>query len=110
MLFLTSYEATMLAGIDTGDEKQGEDKMSQQTYNVSENVHIEVRNCHKRVTVIGWDDAQHVSVDCAARQEGDAIIVEDVDKVMVRVPRRAAVKIADTEADVRVEDLGTRGA
>ncbi len=98
----------MLAGIDNGDEKQGEDKMSQQTYNVSENVHIEIRNCQDRVTVIGWDDGQHVSLDCAARQEGDAIIVEDVDKAMLRVPRRAAVMIGDTEADVRVEDLDGR--
>ncbi len=105
MQFLASYEMTMLAGVDTNCEEEGEDQMSQQTFNVSENVRINVQNCHNRVTVIGWDDAQHVSVDYAARQEGDAIIVEDADEVTVRVPRRAIVKIEDCEADVRVEDL-----
>ncbi len=82
--------------------------MPQQTFNVSENVRIEIRNCHNRVTVIGWEEAQRVSVDYAAKQEGDAIIVEDADKVMLRVPRRAAVSITDCEADVRVENLDGR--
>ena len=37
--------------------------MAQQSYTVSENVRVEIRNCHNRVTVIGWDDAEHVSVE-----------------------------------------------
>lgn len=105
MMFLASYELTMLAGIDTSCEKDGEDQMSQQMFNVSDNVGIQIRKCHNRVTVIGWDDAQRVSVDYAARQAGDTIIVEVADKVTVRAPRRATVKIEDCEADVRVEDL-----
>jgi DUF4097 and DUF4098 domain-containing protein YvlB len=99
---------TLLAGIDSQEEKEGEDQMTQQTFNVSEDVRVEVRDCRDRVTVIGWDDKEHVSVDYAARQEGEAIVVEGADKVMVHVPHSAPVKIAECEADVRVEHLDGR--
>lgn len=79
--------------------------MTQQTFTVSENARVEIRNCHNRVTIIGWDDAKRIGVDFAARQEGDKIVVENADKVLVRVPRHTAVLIADSEADVRAEDL-----
>jgi len=82
--------------------------MAQQTFNVSENARIEVRNCHNRVTIMGWDDAKRVGVDYAARQEGDTIVIENADRVMVRAPRAATVLIAECEADVRVEDLDGR--
>ncbi len=82
--------------------------MAQQIFRVSENVRVEIRNCHNRVTVMGWDDAQRVAVDFAARQEDDTIVIENADRVTMRVPRRAAIQIADCEADVRVEDLDGR--
>lgn len=82
--------------------------MTQQTFNVSENARVEIRNCHNRVSVIGWDDAQRVGVDYAARQEGDTVVIENADRVMARVPRGAAIFIAECEADVRIEDLDGR--
>lgn len=82
--------------------------MSQQTFNVSENARVEIRNCHNRVTVIGWDDAQRIGVDYTARQEGNTIVIENADRVTARVPRAAIVFIAECEADVRVEDLDGR--
>jgi hypothetical protein len=82
--------------------------MPQQTFTVSENVKIQIRACHNRVTVIGWDDAHSVAVDYPARQEGDTICVENASKVTVRAPRAAAITFADCEADIRVDDLAGR--
>lgn len=76
-----------------------------QTFTVSENARVQIRACRNRVTVIGWDDARTVSVDQAARQEGDTIFVEGATKVNLRVPRAAAIALDDCHADVRVDDL-----
>ena len=82
--------------------------MPQQTFTVSDNVRVEIRNCHNRVTVVGWDDARTVAADYAARQDGDTIVVENANKVTVRVPRAATVMISHCEADVRIDDLSGR--
>lgn len=47
-------------------------------------------------------------VDNPARQEGDTIIIENLSRVTLRIPRAATVTIGDCEADVRVEDLAGR--
>ena len=82
--------------------------MTQQTFRVSQNAHVQIRSCHNRVGVVGWDDAQTVRVDDTARQEGDTVFVENIGKVNLRVPRAASVTISDCEADVRVDDLTGR--
>jgi Putative adhesin len=79
-----------------------------QKFNVSENPRIEIRGCDERVAVLGWDDARTVSVDGAARQEGDTIVIENLSRVNVRVPRAAAVTITQCDADVAVRDLSDR--
>lgn len=79
-----------------------------QRFNVSENARVEIRGCRDRVEVVGWDDAQTVSVDCPARQEGNTIVVENARRVKVRAPRAASVSIADCEADVSVRDIAGR--
>lgn len=82
--------------------------MPQQTFTVSDNARIEIRNCHNRVTVVGWDDAHTVAVDSIARQDGNTIVVENANKVTFRIPRAATVTISHCEADVRVDDLSGR--
>ncbi|MBI5304244.1 MAG: DUF4097 family beta strand repeat protein [Chloroflexi bacterium] len=82
--------------------------MPRQNFQVNENAHIEIRACEERVTVIGWDDAQTIAVDGEARQEGNTIFVEKLERVTLRVPRAATVLIRDCEADVRVEGLRGR--
>ncbi|MBI5032801.1 MAG: DUF4097 family beta strand repeat protein [Chloroflexi bacterium] len=79
--------------------------MPQQTFTVSDNARVEIRNCHNRVTVVGWDDAHTVAVDYAGRQQGDTIVVENTNKVTLRVPRAATLSISRCEADVRIDDL-----
>lgn len=81
--------------------------MSQQNYPVSVNARIEIRNCHNRVNVMGWDNSS-VAADCTARQTGDTLLFENVDKLSLRVPRAATLLIVDCEADVRVVDLTGR--
>jgi DUF4097 and DUF4098 domain-containing protein YvlB len=82
--------------------------MAQQTYAVPENVRIEIRNCHNRVTVNGGEDARTVVANGSARQDGDTLVFENMNKVLVRVPRTATVCITDCDADVRVDDLAGR--
>ena len=79
-----------------------------QTFTVSDNARVDIRNCHNRVTVVGWDDAHSIAIDSAARQDGDTILVENANKVTVRVPRAATITIIDCEADIRVDDLTGR--
>ena len=79
-----------------------------QKFNVSENARIEIRDCEDRVTVVGWDDAQTVAVDGAARQEGDTILIENEERVSVRVPRALTVTITHCKADVALRDLAGR--
>lgn len=76
-----------------------------QSFSVSDNAQIEIRDCHNRVTVVGWDDAHSVVCDAAARQEGNTIIVRGANRVNMRVPRTASVRITHCEDDVRVEDV-----
>ena len=82
--------------------------MPQQIFTVSDNARVEIRNCHNRVTVVGWDDAHTIAVDFAARQEGATLIVENANKVTLRVPRAATITVTNCEADVRVDDLTGR--
>lgn len=79
--------------------------MPQQTFTVSGNPRVQIHNCHNRVTVFGSNNANTVTVDVPARQDGDTITVENASRVMVRVPRAASVTISDCEGDVRVDDL-----
>ena len=81
-----------------------------QTFTVSDaqRARVEIRNCRNRVTVVGWDDAQTIALDFAARQENNTVIVENANKVTVRVPRAITVSIANCQADVRVDDLSGR--
>lgn len=79
-----------------------------QTYNVTEDMHLDIRGCRDRVTVMGWDQARSMVADAAARQEGNTFIIENARRLTVRLPRTASVTIADCEADVRVEDLAGR--
>src|SRR5450756_246238 len=79
-----------------------------QKFNVSETPRVEIRGCAERVAVLGWDDARTVSVDGAARQEGDTIAIENLSRVNVRVPHAAAVTITQCDADVVVRDLSGR--
>jgi len=76
-----------------------------QTFTVSENARVEIRACRKRVTIVGWDDAHTISVDPAARQEGNTIVVESATKVNLRVPHGATISLDDCHADVRADDL-----
>jgi DUF4097 and DUF4098 domain-containing protein YvlB len=76
-----------------------------QTFTVSENARVQVSACRNRVAIVGWEDAHTVSVDQAARQEGDTIFIEGAVKVNVRVPRAATITIDDCHADVRMDDL-----
>ena len=79
-----------------------------QKFSVSENARVEIRDCENRVTVVGWDQAQTVSVDGAARQEGDLLLIENEERVNVRVPRALAVTIMHCDADISVRDLTGR--
>ncbi len=82
--------------------------MPQQTFTVSNNPRVQIRNCSNRVTVLGWDNPNSVMIDVPARQDGDTITVENASRVMARVPRAASVTIVDCEGDVRVDDLTGR--
>ncbi len=79
-----------------------------QRFSVSESPRLEIRGCAERVAVLGWDDTRTVAVDGAARQEGDTIVIENLSRVSVRVPRAAAVSIAHCDAEVVVRDLSGR--
>lgn len=79
-----------------------------QTFTVSDNARVEIRHCHNRVTVVGWDDAHNIAVDANARQDGDTLVVENENKVTLRVPHAAAITLTDCKADVRVDDLTGR--
>lgn len=78
--------------------------MARQTFKVTENTRVEIRNCAERVTVMGWDEPTIV-VDGDARQEGDIIIVEKITRVAIRLPRALAVQIRECHADVRIEGM-----
>ncbi len=82
--------------------------MARQNFSVIENAQIDIRKCDDRVTVVGWDEAQTVAVDGEARQEGNTIFVQDLERVSVRVPRSATVLITDCDGDVRVEGVSGR--
>lgn len=82
--------------------------MPQQTYAVSEKVWIEIRNCHHRVTVNGSEDTHTVIANGSAHQDGDTLVFENMNQVLVRAPRTATVCITDCDADVRVDDLAGR--
>src|SRR5512142_1693944 len=79
--------------------------MTQQTFTVSQAPQIRVHACKDRVTITGWDDERRVAVDGMARQEGDTILVENAEKVTLRVPRTANVSITGCQADIRLDDL-----
>ncbi|MBI3914185.1 MAG: hypothetical protein HY327_08385 [Chloroflexi bacterium] len=82
--------------------------MAKQTFQVSDNVRIVIRNCKERVGAYGGD-AGIVTVEGdeanAARQEGDAILIERATDVMVIAPRTAVVTIEECDADVRLVEL-----
>jgi hypothetical protein len=82
--------------------------MPQRTFPISENAQIQIRHCAERVVVTGWDDTRTVATDCDARQEGNTLIIENAERILVRVPRAASVLITDCNADVRVDDLAGR--
>ncbi len=82
--------------------------MPQQTYAVSERARIEIRHCHNQVIVQSSEDERSVMANGSARQDGETLVFENMNKVLVRVPRTATVFIADCDADVRVDDLDGR--
>jgi hypothetical protein len=79
--------------------------MSQRTFPISENTQIQIRHCDERIVVTGWDETRTVATNCDARQEGNTLIIENVEKVMLRIPRATSLLITDCNADVHVDDL-----
>ncbi len=82
--------------------------MVQQTFTISGKAVVQIRNSHDRISVAGWDNTQTLSTDSPAKQEGDTLVIEDAERVWVRMPRSGDLVLTDCDADVRIEDLTGR--
>lgn len=79
--------------------------MSQQTFDVAENIQIQVHECSERVTVVGWEDARRVLADAPGRLEGNVLYFENSERLSLRMPRQASLTISDCEADLSISDV-----
>lgn len=79
--------------------------MGQQNFEVTGHARVQIRNASERVVITGWDENRISVPGGSARQDGDTVSIENVERVSIHVPRTAELFLSACEADVRIDDV-----
>ncbi|MBI3741060.1 MAG: DUF4097 family beta strand repeat protein [Chloroflexi bacterium] len=81
--------------------------MPKQIFAVNPTARVKIRDCQGRVSVYGADGDQVIveADETVAHQDGETILIERADDVIVTVPRGVTITMENCDADFRLADL-----